>query len=652
MKKVLDMLRSRPTTEAEDLFKRLRAGDNFQSLSVPAAADQPGGSGFSHSADQEETPGEMDLDDDFSSVSMDAELAGAEFTLATDDAKQLPDVRPIPPLRLPDAQECKRAVIAFFKYSGSLFHVFTLQQGIDDYNQVYGEGSEPSRVALCELFSIAAIGSQYLTPDIRPDTCDMFFNLARLYFEDIIYESPLNGMRVSALLGMWHIMSKDPIALNFNQSANLREETGIRLAEKEYIAGEIRPMELDEVSWVDYKKVFNTLLFLESWISTTMECLEQNRRPDVLFRQTNIARSGDRYQLVQTEIARCAILGAQVLRMLWSFRYNSFSVVDSMIQDLERWYERLPGAIKLSLPTTTTTTNTAANAVGHHPAKALDSTRAITNFLHLIYYGNIILLCRRFLTREPSADSVHDERFRALRSRYSARAVAAALEASQIMRSVREHMGTHERCWLIISQAYTCCTVLLFAVAESLLLDDTSSQTNPAASEYLDAATACFDTLAKCSKGDRVARLLLARMAPLHAFWKKAVNGGGTTTTTSSSSSLSSSTYHSETTSPQANANHFSSRSSSSSSSETKVAVDTAADTPFAALVRLIQLPFVEGGEVAGFEAWGSGVATNNVAQSWRPPRRSGGACRCGFEWKLAAVIPFNWVYDEGALAS
>ncbi|KAK8174600.1 hypothetical protein BC567DRAFT_228551 [Phyllosticta citribraziliensis] len=256
MKKVLDMLRSRPTTEAEDLFKRLRAGDNFQSLSVLAAADQPGGPALGHAAEEDETPGEMDLDDDFSPVSMDAELAGAEFTLATDDTKQLPAVRPIPPLRLPDAQECKRAVIAFFKYSGSLFHVFTLQQGIDDYNQVYGEGSEPSRVALCELFSIAAIGSQYLTPDIRPDTCDMFFNLARLYFEDIIYESPLNGMRVSALLGMWHIMSKDPIALNF-------VETGIRLAEKECIAGEIRPMELDEVSWVDYKRVFNTLLFLE-----------------------------------------------------------------------------------------------------------------------------------------------------------------------------------------------------------------------------------------------------------------------------------------------------------------------------------------------------------------------------------------------------
>ncbi|KAK7547897.1 hypothetical protein IWX91DRAFT_406975 [Phyllosticta citricarpa] len=613
MKKVLDMLRSRPTMEAEDLLKRLRAGDNFQSLSGPAATEQSSGSVANHSADQVDTPGPMDLDHDFSPGGMDAELAGAEFTLATDDTKQLPTVRPIPPLHLPDAQECKRAVIAFFKYSGSLFHVFTLQQGIDDFNQVYGEGREPSRVALCELFSIAAIGSQHLAPNIESDTCDMFFNLARLYFEDIIYESPLNGMRVSALLGMWNIMSKDPVALNY-------VETGIRLAEKHYIAGEIRPIELDEASWMDYKRVFNTLLFLESWISTTMESLEQSRRSDVLFRQTNIARSGDQYQLVQTEIARCAILGAQVLRMLWSFRYNSFSVVESMIQDLERWYAGLPETIKLSSHN--------ANHHHHHPANGL-GMRIITSFLHLIYYGNIIL-CRRFLTHEPSAGSVHAEQFRELRSRYSKQAVSAALEASRIMRSFGEVLGTHDRCWLVISQAYSSCTVLLFAVAESLIQDQ-------AANDYLDAAEVCFDILTRSAKGDQVARLLQARVAHLYDFWKNAVVGPGTATTARTSSS------NRGTSSPRA---MYSSRSSSSSSSETRVAADV--DAPFAELVRLIQQPFVEGGEVAGFEAWGSGVATN-VAPSWRLRQ---GTCQCSFEWKLAAVIPFNWVYDENALKS
>ena len=47
------------------------------------------------------------------------------------------------------------------------------------------------------------------------------------------------------------------------QSANHSEETGIRLAEKHYIAGEMRPIEVEESTWIDHKRVFKTLLFLE-----------------------------------------------------------------------------------------------------------------------------------------------------------------------------------------------------------------------------------------------------------------------------------------------------------------------------------------------------------------------------------------------------
>lgn len=162
-------------------------------------------------------------------------------------------------------------------------------------------------------------------------------------------------------------------------------------------------------------------------------------------KQTSAARTDDQSQLVQTEIARCAILGAQVLRMLCSFRYNSFSVVDSMIRDLERWYAELPESIKLPLP------DPDSNKNHDDPSEQFDlDTRATINFLHLIYRGNIILLCRRFLTHEPSAGSAYSEQFRELRRRYSKQAISAALEASRIMKDIRKQEGIYDRCWLIL----------------------------------------------------------------------------------------------------------------------------------------------------------------------------------------------------------
>ncbi|KAK8250990.1 hypothetical protein HDK77DRAFT_198168 [Phyllosticta capitalensis] len=303
--------------------------------------------------------------------------------------------------------------------------------------------------------------------------------------------------------------------------------------------------------------------------------------------------------------------------MLCSFRYNSFSVVDSMIRDLERWYAELPESIKLPLP------DPDSNKNHDDPSEQFDlDTRATINFLHLIYRGNIILLCRRFLTHEPSAGSAYSEQFRELRRRYSKQAISAALEASRIMKDIRKQEGIYDRCWLIFSQAYNSCTVLLFAVAESFSQDE--GPNNPAY-EYLDAAQICLDTLTKCAKGDKVARLLHSRVeGPCH-FWKNMVRGPPSVVP------------------PSPQATHSSGYSSSSS--ETR---STDLEHPFAEIVRLIQLPFVDGGEAPGFETWGSGVATN-VTPPWNTRH---GDSVCTFEWKLAAVIPFNWVCDWESLES
>ncbi|EKG09403.1 nitrate assimilation regulatory protein nirA [Macrophomina phaseolina MS6] len=215
-------------------------------------------------------------DDNSDGLITDPDPLDALFTASIDNSKPLPPVKPITSLQLPDALKCKRSVLAFFRCSGSLFHIFKPDDGIALFNQVYAVGSVPSRATLSELFAIAAIGSHYENTSMAWDSCEAFFTLARLYFDDVIDACPLRGMRVSVLLAMWNIMCKHTVALAYI-------ETGLALAEASNVRGQLRPLSIDDDSWVNYKGVFNTLMFLEHWISATTGHVRASGRCQAMF---------------------------------------------------------------------------------------------------------------------------------------------------------------------------------------------------------------------------------------------------------------------------------------------------------------------------------------------------------------------------------
>ncbi|KAK4944447.1 hypothetical protein LTR10_016121 [Elasticomyces elasticus] len=270
--------------------------------------------------------------------------------------------------------------------------------------------------------------------------------------------------------------------------------TGLKLARLRGIHLERRPASTSPKEWVSQKKVLRTLIFLASWLSASL-----GSNPEIMaafqpvFEESFVVAEDDPSieSLVQEQMISIGVLTTGVLKDV--FLKEQLSVVATREHKLKLadWVRRVPAAMQLDSLTKN---------------KALTSNQRRSVFLvHVNYMGALLLLYRRHLfylatTHRDVPWQLDGDMTEALG--YAEDAVATALQSARLLHLLMSERAIFKRCWLIIYQSFSACTVLLFHVAQKRLHGAGPVEYD----EELSQSRSCLDTLEYCSQGDVVAK--------------------------------------------------------------------------------------------------------------------------------------------------
>ena len=118
--------------------------------------------------------------------------------------------------KLPCAHTTQRALDSFFSSSGKLFHVFSRDQVMACFRDVFnGPGAGRNAEATACLTGVAAVGAQYNPHLFEDSSLRGFYNICRLYLDEVLKEAPLQAVKVCTLMAMYNIMGKSLAAVAF-----------------------------------------------------------------------------------------------------------------------------------------------------------------------------------------------------------------------------------------------------------------------------------------------------------------------------------------------------------------------------------------------------------------------------------------------------
>jgi len=493
LEKLLSALQSKPQEEAQKLLQHIRSADDILSLSRQAIEWSMDTIQDGLSSGSVSYPSSVSRDSSPQTVTHEDALP---VSISPDMAARDPDslIR----LIMPKADATRAAVRNFYASSGALFHAFPQTQ-IDEYcRAVFDRGCRlevSQRVAICCLCSVAAIGVQY-APTNSMNSVDrsfapVFYDISRHYFADIIEEQPLEAIKVCAALAMYNIMAKATTGLAYI-------EAGMSMSQRFAISGPSRPTFLTERKWEEFRIAWRMLLFLSSWLSSTLGYMSGS--DDMSFHIV-VPQAGLEHdhntpvgEIAQAEMTKISLLKAQVLRTHLASKILTTDAVESALQVLQAWHETLPPQLLL--------TNLAQT-------DWIEQDRRTLFYVHLIYLGAIILVYRRIISQAVQASltlgaiedgDVGQPAETSLLS-YSYNGMFAAKYTARILGLLLSERGIVQRCWLVIFQAHTSCVVILHTVAQKQLHNLPYS----AWAGDMKHAEMCLDTLEYCGTMDPVA---------------------------------------------------------------------------------------------------------------------------------------------------
>jgi len=110
----------------------------------------------------------------------------------------------------------EKAADTLLKVSGLVFRVYNSEQQRDILRQVYHESEGPSsKAAICELCTVAAVGTQFSAGQIPPETGDVMYTMAKHYLDNVIAASPLRALKVVTLLAMYNMVNHATVSLAY-----------------------------------------------------------------------------------------------------------------------------------------------------------------------------------------------------------------------------------------------------------------------------------------------------------------------------------------------------------------------------------------------------------------------------------------------------
>ncbi|KAK3941039.1 hypothetical protein QBC46DRAFT_111363 [Diplogelasinospora grovesii] len=531
LEKLVSALQAKPPDEAEQLLQRIRTADDIISLassdgdesrSIVASNNGSGGPSLSGSAGSAAASTDSSCGVSNTTISriLDGEssenISGVTAVpLATSPQRLRVDASAyLIRLIIPSAQSTKAAIQSFFSSSGKLFHVFSPRQVEQSYKSVFSLDGLPNttqKVAICCLCCVAAIGIQYNAADFDKGSEEIFYDVARHFFVDVVEDRPLDAIKVCTLLAMYNIMNKATVALAF-------VEIGLSMSRRHSLHMEYyRSPDLSAEEWVDYRRTWRTLLFFSSWLTSTLGYISGNDAAAfqklVPLVELEIDHSSEVGDIVQTEMTKISLLKSEILRMHLAFKELTTLAMDSIMKDLQDWYGKLPAQMHL------------AN-LGRQDLP--DQVRRSIFHVHLLYLGAIMLLYRRIASQfvkqyqaDEQRDLLNKPREKMLLN-HAQQGVIAAKHSARILGLLLAERGIFKRCWLVIFQAHTSCVVILHSVAQKQLHNLSPSDW----ADDLKQAQLCLDTLEFCGTIDPVALRFHVRLSGIFLTLAAFVPGG------------------------------------------------------------------------------------------------------------------------------
>lgn len=440
MSSVLTLMREKPFAEAEEIFRRVRSAQDIASLLVnvdkrPPKMPRNKSSEGMRSMLSHSTSSRTDLS---ASPPLDHQLS------ANSRQQRTPEIDPpssslslLATQSLPDEDKLRQAVDAFFAGAGKLFHVFSRQQGMLLFDNVYRPtDNKRDNAAICELTALGALGWCYGHESLPPGDGDLYYSFARYHLEDSIDADTLRGMRSCALIAMYNIMDKSTVALAYI-------ELGLSMARQRGLHGKVRPLEMAKEEWIDCKRVWRTLMFLASWVSASIGLVSDADKPiNDALEELAVEDHSNFDDLIQTKIAEISVITASMLRTVYGFDRLSPRAARMMIDDLERWYLKLPPDIELGRLLHS------PDVVGTH------TTRGPALFVHLLYFGALIMLFRRIVAQAHYTSHLSSGQSwlenKPDTSICVEKGIHAAVQSARILDTMNTRFGVFKHCWLVM----------------------------------------------------------------------------------------------------------------------------------------------------------------------------------------------------------
>jgi len=138
-------------------------------------------------------------------------------------------------------------------------------------------------------------------------------------------------------------------------------------------------------------------------------------------------------------MAKVSVLKLEMLRTSLAFKdHLSTSAVDTILGDLNQWYNELPSQMQI------------ASASFESDPEVTRELRRTIYFIQLLYLGAVILLARQVM--QQSADQKGDHLSYVAEPKavqaYTRQAIAAAKQSCQILNRLLLEEGVFYHCWL------------------------------------------------------------------------------------------------------------------------------------------------------------------------------------------------------------
>lgn len=432
-----------------------------------------------------------------SSLGTDAELIHNALTLALSELVSLrseilaPEVQPYDADHLPPEEWVRQAMHAFVERTGSLIYIWTHSEVDDILNRIYRPTMPIDSMTLAECFTVAAMGAIYDMENFSERVSRLLYASGTLQFnEQSARVDYLRTTRLLLSLSFYALLEK-------HMSARYLISAGLQIAR----CRGPPPAYPGHETW---KKLFRSLIFMDSWLSFTLGYSTEVREEDIALAcgpQSYDSQSIE--ETVHTQFCRLALIAAEISRRLASPELATGDKIANLAEKLEEWRRELPNNLRYS------------ELMGQDASDLSKYQKRAGLQIHMMYLGARILLYRQPLVSEAETHLLPENRNLAFpvvdTSTYIKECAQAGQQMASILRTMRFDGTLCKRCWLLIYWAFSASIVLLFVATIRLVdgfLEDVEA--------YLTSAKSCLEILEPCREFEPIAKRYLEIVSPLY----------------------------------------------------------------------------------------------------------------------------------------